>query len=840
MASASRWRRFAFFDRCTLSLPDDVWDDLVPTFNSSGTSGNSTSTFRNGKHDNGEEVPKEAGGGYDDDDDYYESEEEEGATNDMTNNDTTAMSTGTKARHRVIFTCASVSYHPSLLPACACPPSTSTSTSTTGGTPEQPQPFLPAALLRQCAPTTFPNTTSITTTTSARHPTSSTSTVTLCTSACGTFNKNTTVISTNASSTTVAATPPTLSPINGSLAFVYCFPSADNQPISPVLEKVAQHFFASCVQQHNHYPEESFSPPPPHPPSLPQQQLQQQQQQQQISLWNAAANRLGVGTLVLAFLSSRDTSLIHLVDLSMRCNPPTFTAASAIHTTSTATTTNALADQLSAVSIEELEDLDGWRGCINPFLPHVKKIACIASYSSSNHKSNQIHTFDPLQQPSLTTLTSLSTKQRQDLGHLYLAVVSNDTSNKTTTVKVDATTAHNQYGNICVLVDPHLYLQPNLTTTADASTTTNMHPYFPKVYRSNSASTTSSNNSTSPPSYYTCVDIVPPLLAVGTSNGTTLLYSFIPLEQQPEQQQQQRYELVLCMEIPSPTDGSELVEVKSVTLSHDYQRTEEQNSKAPPYPTHIFVCYRRHRMSSKKHTSNFNRGSRGGGALRTSSVSNIVASGVCCYDISFNETQPRSRIDLDSREIPNKRITDCNRDMGLFQVCWSDGLYTYSPSSKVGIVQPIDGRKIAFCRIPSSDTICATSTSSISSATRRHDKDESPIGQPQQTSKGEYILLATSDNKSGRDAIDIYDSTNKLCAFHVLLSPNHRAIQVGGVTTPCSDFGDGGGRRGRSSAIVITVSSFSYLFCYVYFLFSFISYSLLAYCRHSYPIFSLF
>jgi hypothetical protein len=366
-----------------------------------------------------------------------------------------------------------------------------------------------------------------------------------------------------------------------------------------------------------------------------------------------------------------------------------------------------------------------------------------------------------------------------------------------------------------------------------------MHPYFPKVYRSNSASIASSNNSTSPPSYYTCVDIVPPLLAVGTSTGTTLLYSFIPLEQQPEQQQP-RYELVLCMEIPSPVDGSELVEVKSVTLSHDCQTTEEQNSKAPPYPTHIFVCYRRRRISSKKHTNNFNRGSSGGGALRTSSVHNIVASGVCCYNISFNEKQPRSRIDLDSREIPNKRITDCNREIGLFQVCWSDGLYTYSPSSKVGIVQPIDGRKIAFCRIPSSDTTSTTSTSSISSAARRHEKEESPIGQPQQTSKGEYILLATSDNKSGRDAIDIYDTTNKLCAFHVLLSPNHRAIQVGGVTTPCSDFGDGGGRRGRSSAIVITVSSIGYLVCDVYFFSSIVPYSLLAYCRHSHPIFSLF
>ncbi len=62
----------------------------------------SNTTLRNGKHDNGEEVQKEAGGGYDDID-PNESEEEEGATNDMTNNDTTTMPTGIKARHRVNF-----------------------------------------------------------------------------------------------------------------------------------------------------------------------------------------------------------------------------------------------------------------------------------------------------------------------------------------------------------------------------------------------------------------------------------------------------------------------------------------------------------------------------------------------------------------------------------------------------------------------------------------------------------------------------------------------------------------------------------------------------------------
>ena len=57
-----------------------------------------------------------------------------------------------------------------------------------------------------------------------------------------------------------------------------------------------------------------------------------------------------------------------------------------------------------------------------------------------------------------------------------------------------------------------------------------------------------------------------------------------------------------------------------------------------------------------------------------------------------------------------------------------------------------------------------------------------------------------------RDAVDIYDATNKLVAFHVLLSPGHRTLRAIGVTTvpttsPTGDIS----RGGRSSAIVLTV-----------------------------------
>ena len=64
--------------------------------------------------------------------------------------------------------------------------------------------------------------------------------------------------------------------------------------------------------------------------------------------------------------------------------------------------------------------------------------------------------------------------------------------------------------------------------------------------------------------------------------------------------------------------------------------------------------------------------------------------------------------------------------------------------------------------------------------------------------------MASTDEKSGRDVVDIYDSMNKLVAFHLLLSPGHRALQAAGVTTLPMQLPDGSVRGGRSSGAVIT------------------------------------
>jgi vacuolar protein sorting-associated protein 11 len=112
-------------------------------------------------------------------------------------------------------------------------------------------------------------------------------------------------------------------------------------------------------------------------------------------------------------------------------------------------------------------------------------------------------------------------------------------------------------------------------------------------------------------------------------------------------------------------------------------------------------------------------------------------------------------------------------------------LYSYAQTERIG-VSPIDGTKLALCLIP--PPIPAEQA-------RRVDDLGTGTG---------YALVASKDSKSGRDAVDIYDSTNKLVALHLLLSPGHRALRAAGVTTPPSTLSDGSLMGGKSAAIVFT------------------------------------
>ena len=178
--------------------------------------------------------------------------------------------------------------------------------------------------------------------------------------------------------------------------------------------------------------------------------------------------------------------------------------------------------------------------------------------------------------------------------------------------------------------------------------------------------------------------------------------------------------------------------------------------------------------------------------------------GICCFE--FSASGITARHDLDSRHVSSRSLTDYSQ--GNFLVARPDGLYTYSQQQKTG-VSPVDGTKNAICAVPPPFT------------TRKNNK----------TVGSSYALVASTDTKSGRcvkcdcgscyknplshissflslffvsDAVDIYDATNKLVAFHVLLSPGHKALRAVGITTKPTRTSDGNVRGGRSTAVVFT------------------------------------
>ena len=248
-----------------------------------------------------------------------------------------------------------------------------------------------------------------------------------------------------------------------------------------------------------------------------------------------------------------------------------------------------------------------------------------------------------------------------------------------------------------------------------------------------------------------CVDTTPGLVAVGTDIGGVQIYVV------------QKNFLRNILTIPSPGLNQQ---VTSLRFS------------VSPSKVSLFVCYH-HRTAAPA----------AGGARSTGSK------GICCYDLGSPSntstlSAPLARHDLDSRPVFSTRLCDTvpisTTGQPHFLVARADGLYSYSQTQKVG-VSPIDGIKLTICNVPSHAKL-----------TEKDAGGENTIGVT-------YALVASTDAKSGRDAIDVYDATNKLVAFHVLLSPAQKALQASGVSTPNTKAADGSMCGGRSSAIILTV-----------------------------------
>lgn len=398
--------------------------------------------------------------------------------------------------------------------------------------------------------------------------------------------------------------------------------------------------------------------------------------------------------LVLVFVASQATPLVHCFDVTVRCNPPD--------------------------TAENLEDLDGWRGYFAPFSPSL----------SLSDESTDVAASEGI--IAIATCRSNTSK-----GHrpLHLACISK--------------------GRVSVWKDPHLHLSCRLPLVSPRMTEATKYEF--DFWNSSKDGNPSA------------VDLAPGIIAIGTDTGAVLVCTYGSSTTTTTNSRgdgsgsgTRKNSINLYLRIPPPPAPMAAVSVK-------ISRGTPQNNEGR---VSVFVAYRRSKDSQS--------GS---------------AAGVCCYDMptptptSGGISAPSARHDLDGRHVAASGLCDAvsTEEGFFFTVARNDGLYTYSQTQKIGVA-PIDGAKLSICVVPP------------------------PLQKSGARTYGSfgsnYTLVASTDSKSDRDAVDIYDSTNKLVAFHLLLSPGHRAVKSAGVSTAQARTADGRLRRGRSSSVVLTSGGF--------------------------------
>jgi vacuolar protein sorting-associated protein 11 len=276
------------------------------------------------------------------------------------------------------------------------------------------------------------------------------------------------------------------------------------------------------------------------------------------------------------------------------------------------------------------------------------------------------------------------------------------------------------------------------------------------------------------------VDIVPGIITVGTDTGRAFVYTYGGGRQ---------HLLKQYLAIPPPPSNDMTVVACKLSVGVD---------KAS-----LFVAYRRISLSRVSGSLEGIQDPPSSSKRTPSSTPARTTAGVSCYDMpipSYNAapiSAPSARHDLDGRNVLSSSLCDAvtvpvdksdqdNATEVFFTVARPDGLYTYNTTHKTDVA-PIDGSKLAVCLVPP------------------------PLltdGMSRQFGRGKsgsrFALVASTDARSHRDAVDIYDATNKLVAFHLLLSPGHKALCAAGVTTDTNRTADGSLMNGRSSAIVFT------------------------------------
>jgi len=502
------------------------------------------------------------------------------------------------------------------------------------------------------------------------------------------------------------------------------------------------------------------------------------------------------GSLVLAFVSSMASQRVHCIDLTVRSMP--------LHKSKKSIETGSSRDDLGG---EQEQDLDGWRGYFCPFV-HMS-----GDFIPGPGPSNQLNTSNSTSWniPKVTSVAVCSDHGTDDITigrNIYVACISNDTDSIGVTVHRN----------------PHLYLNDLATLDKNKKVPESSGRVTPKVECFQPLEKFDQTRHGKP----TCVDIKTNIVAVGTDIGKVLIYNYNTSTSASAQGGSVgTNKLTLLMEISNPhalksdTDGAARLEpnqnaeephevftnvkfaVSAVKLVYDMKETDIQKMTG----SKLFVTYYQV------------------GIHNTTPMNS--SSGVCCYDLGVlnpssnnnGKMVPSARYDLDGRHLSTSNLCDIIRSRkghdhhcDKFMVARTDGLYTYSTTDKLSVT-PIDGLKISLCSIPPSPVsrrYYQSRNNLYHDAVHENDKEKESNNMDKgmvdhaPDSGGSYVLVATTDSKSGRDAIDIYDTNNKLVAFHLLLSPGHRALRSAGVTTTPKVVINNNVRGGLSLAIVLT------------------------------------
>jgi hypothetical protein len=345
-----------------------------------------------------------------------------------------------------------------------------------------------------------------------------------------------------------------------------------------------------------------------------------------------------VDGLVLVWASSRATSRVHCIDVTVRCNPPLSKRSGDSNDTSTTGNSNMLVSQ---------EDLDGWRGYFAPFayIRHVLASSTVPTGTANTSNLANVAAGDDGRGDHDDRIIGMAACRVPPEARARPPAIS-------APVIHVACASSNQ---LCVWEDPHLYLSCRRPLALPSASSPPL-PTSARIFHLREGNGTDGK--------YATVDIAPGVVVVGSDTGVVVIYTYNTISGAssshpgalpggsmpgPTFGSLKRY-----LRIPAPLAGN--VEVVSVRIAvqpeYATDKTKNQSSKAS-----VFVVYRRKASLSNDPSSALQPGN--------SSSGSSPLSGISCFDFnlpsmgsSVTASGPSARHDLDSRFVGSARLVD--------------------------------------------------------------------------------------------------------------------------------------------------------------------------------------